>query len=911
MRKHYILYIITAVALCAFVIVFVGCDNHNDVSNTELQGADIESTVFKITGNELYTKVSNSTQTFAFSTAINVAQNATFTVSTDNKGECVIRSKTVELEVGDNTYYIIVENGKDAAIYVVTIRRKPVYVVNFVGDKNTVLSKQIEEDDKVTEPTEVSIKGYEFNGWTFDFTTPITCNTTIYANLDKPIVYKTYYDLNDEKFVYKVQNNNNLQECTIKDTPKTPSAKGYLFKGWTSFFDDVKKIAYFSALWEPIKYNITYDFNDEKSVSKVLAKNNYPKYYTVESEIVFKDPERKGYNLVSWNAHTIKKGSIGDIHIVAEWEAIEYSITYLLNDENLSAVAVNSGNNPSTYTIEDEINIDYPTCVGYSFFGWYMNDERGKYVAKIYKGDAQNYTLCAIWGTQGISIKNGHVDFSGNKKNIIIPSRDFGQSVTNILASAFATCSWLTTITIPNSVTSIGNSAFYNCDELKDIHIKDISAWCNISGLDNLMKYGSSNKRLYINNELVTSLTIGDGCMSVPSYAFNNCGGLTEVTISGNVNSIGDYAFYNCNGLTRVIIGNSVASIGEYAFYDCNILQNICINDISAWCKVVGLKNLMYYGSDTKILYLNNEQVAELTITDGVSSIPSYAFTNCVGLTNITIPNGVANIGSFAFYNCYDLASVTIPESVMQIGESAFKECNALMGVFIADVATWCAIRFEDLTSNPLYIAHKCYLNGRDIETLLIPDGVTSIGDYAFANCTDFTRVTIPDSVKSIGNFAFYNCSGLTSVTIGNDVTGIGDSAFFGCSGLTSITIPNSVTRIGCGAFRDCNGLTNITLPFVGASKKASDGYDQVFFYIFGYTTTRSSDYVAGATYQYDDNSGYYYYYIPSSIKSVTIAGEKISISSYAFYNCDNLIEITIQMARRVLMDMLFMGVAD
>ena len=100
-------------------------------------------------------------------------------------------------------------------------------------------------------------------------------------------------------------------------------------------------------------------------------------------------------------------------------------------------------------------------------------------------------------------------------------------------------------------------------------------------------------------------------------------------------------------------------------------------------------------------------------------------------------------------------------------------------------------------------------------------------------------------------------------------------------------------------------------MPFVGASKKASDGYDQVFGYIFGYTTTRSSDYVAGATYQYDDNSGYYYYYIPSSIKSVTIAGEKISISSYAFYNCDNLIEITIQMARRVLMDMLFMGVAD
>jgi len=136
----------------------------------------------------------------------------------------------------------------------------------------------------------------------------------------------------------------------------------------------------------------------------------------------------------------------------------------------------------------------------------------------------------------------------------------------------------------------------------------------------------------------------------------------------------------------------------------------------------------------------------------------------------------ITSIGSFAFSGCSGLTSVTIPNSVTSIGASAFCDCSGLTSV-------------------------------------TIPNSVTSIGFDAFDKCSGLTSITIPDSVISIGSFAFSDCSGITSITIGNGVISIGDSAFSGCSGLTSVTIPNSVTSIGFSAFKYCSGLINLTIP--------------------------------------------------------------------------------------------------
>ena len=148
-------------------------------------------------------------------------------------------------------------------------------------------------------------------------------------------------------------------------------------------------------------------------------------------------------------------------------------------------------------------------------------------------------------------------------------------NIKSINSYAFYDCPDFTSITIPSSVIEIGESAVSGCNKLQDIYITDIAAWCNISGLDNLMSYSLSNKNLYLNNELVTSVTIPGGVISIPDCAFRYCCSLTSITIPNSVTSIGSYAFSGCSGLKSVTIPSSVTSIGEQAFYNCSKLRNI------------------------------------------------------------------------------------------------------------------------------------------------------------------------------------------------------------------------------------------------------------------------------------------------------------------------------------------------
>lgn len=275
---------------------------------------------------------------------------------------------------------------------------------------------------------------------------------------------------------------------------------------------------------------------------------------------------------------------------------------------------------------------------------------------------------------------------------------------------------------------------------------------------------------------------------SIGEKAFNLCTGLTSVSIPESVTSIGGYAFYVCTGLTSVSIPESVTSIGDNAFKACSSLEKVTYNAEN--CTSCGSYSYPAFPANLK----------EVIIGNSVKTIPAYTFYNCNSLTSVTIPNSGTSIGSYAFYGCTGLTKAEF-----------------------VSIESICSIKFANYDSNPLSYAHHLYVGGKEITELIIPESVTSIGNFAFCNCSGLTSVSIPNSVTSIGNYAFYGCSGLTSVSIPNSVTSIGNSAFCGCTSLTSLDIPESLTSIGYDVFYGCKNLFNYEVKNVGQTTATID----------------------------------------------------------------------------------------
>ncbi|MCD7729186.1 MAG: leucine-rich repeat protein, partial [Clostridia bacterium] len=918
------------------------------------------------------------------------------------------------------------------SIIIAALGENTTYTITFVADGNIVNEITYSKSDTNIEIPEVPAKdGYDGTWNSFElYTGNITVNA-VYTVI-------TYYVNYDNT---KSASNSNPSQYTIEDGTITLNdlyLDGYTFNGW--YTEDGEKVIEISyndynngitlvADWSLIEYTATFvDENGDTiatrtytveteyiTVPEVPEKSGYagvwenynltvggitvsPVYtanaytatfvnengnaiyyatYTVENDSIYEPsvPDKQGYTGV-WQSYSL---DIGGITISPVYTAIKYNVIFVADDETVDTV---------TYTVEDETIAEpqIPTKEGFDgeWENYTLTYGVDITVAALYTSEGATEGLLYYYVSNSDEPYYQIYGYEGENIDVVVPAVYRNFTVKEIRNSAFKDCTSVTSIEIPDSITEIGQKAFYNCTSLESIVLPEgittidwyvfynctslesiaipdsvtsignyVFCYCwalteinfNATAMDDL----SSNNYVFgyagQNGDGIT-VTIGAKVTKIPAYLFypyssgSYAPNITSVVFEdGSVcTSIGNYAFWYCTSLTSITIPDSITSIRSDAFYYCKSLENVYYSGITPqWASISfgsSTANPLYYADN---LYLNGTLLTDLKDTD-ITSISAYAFAGW-NVTSITIPDGVTSIGNGAFYNCtsltsvyysgtasqlasisfgnstanplyyagnlylngtlltdlkdtditsisayafagWNVTSITIPDGVTSIGNGAFYNCTSLTSVYYSGTASQLAsISFGNSTANPLYYAGNLYLNGTLLTDLKDTD-ITSISAYAFAGW-NVTSITIPDSVTSIGSSVFYGCTSLTSITIPDSVTSIGSWAFYGCTSLERVTIGEAVETIGDRAFYNCTSLTSIEIPDSITAIGRGAFYD---------CDSLESVTIGEAV----ETIGSYAFWRCTALTSITIPDVVTSIGSYAFGYCSSLTSVTV-----------------
>lgn len=444
--------------------------------------------------------------------------------------------------------------------------------------------------------------------------------------------------------------------------------------------------------------------------------------------------------------------------------------------------------------------------------------------------------------------------YKGNSSALTIPETIDGYAVTAIGANAFKNKTSLRTVLMQDNILTIGESAFYGCNNLRN-------------------------------------LTLSDSLTAIGNSVFRNCTSLTTIDIPDATTSIGIYAFSGCSNLVAVSMPDSVSVLGSRAFYNCTSLTTI--NYPRSWDSVIEHDHDAWLSPKYDGPFAGCIKLSKISIPDGVTAVPAYAFCNCTGLKNVSLPESLTSIQSNAFAGCTSLTQIHIPNSVLAITGRAFYNCTNL--AYINIPRSW---QYVDR-----YYYHtftmKSYYDGpfsgcSNLTAVTFPAGMESVPKYAFQNCTGLQTVELPESIAVINSDAFSGCTNLQSINIPNALKKIDFDAFYACSSLQTLILPSGLTTIGENAFRE-SGLVSIEIPdtvtSVGtACFRACTNLDTVIW-------TDSVTTIPEDT-----------FYDCTSLSQLTLPDSVKVISSSALCNCDALVSIDLPASLTTIKSYAFIG---
>ena len=484
----------------------------------------------------------------------------------------------------------------------------------------------------------------------------------------------------------------------------------------------------------------------------------------------------------------------------------------------------------------------------------------------VYVGSIEQW--CKIEGLPNLAsrVADGELLVNGQQLSgkITIPD-----SVTEISGYMFGACGRITGVTIPAGVKKIGYLGFsYNCILAEINYLGMLNDWCKIEGLNVLMNCSANEGKLTIDGEEITGeLVIPDTVTSIADSAFCNCRNITSVTVPDSVTEIGEEAFGGCAKLESVSLGAGITSDLEKMFGGCYKLASVTFDENnSAYASFGGV---VYNKTKTEIVFVPKGISGEVTVADGVTEIGEETFARCEYLTGVIIPNSVISIDDYAFSRPSGGLEITLGSGVQSIGEGAFNGSYVGKVDFVGTIEDWCAIEGLGNLTRQLALVDDVVLTvgGEGISgNLVIPQEVTAICDYAFYGC-NITSVTIPDGIESVGANAFNYCFNLTEIIYpeGFDVNGlrlegcnkfkgtlVGSVYVFGtklmdiaenstfavipstvsvipsnvlsqASTLRYLFIPDTVTTVEPNAFANCSELTVIGKNISGISSQIKE----------------------------------------------------------------------------------------